>query len=233
MQQVLSGSISTSEGGATSRLAGRAAAAGGVAFVVLLVVQNALRASEPAADAAPAKVAQYFADERTRAIVAMGIFPLGLLALAAFVAGVWTHSEASPGAGRWWARVGVIGTALLAALFATVNVVDLAIVAQPRGVALTLPFVRILWTLHAAAFTLNFAAIAVALLGLGHAAVAAATTPRWIAWTSTLGAVLLVVPAMLALAVIDGGPWTAFALAGFLLWVVFVVVASAGMWREA
>jgi hypothetical protein len=216
-----------------SRWLGRVAGTGGLAFVVLLVVQNALRSSEPGADAAPAKVVQFFTDDRAKAVIPLGLFPLGMLALSAFVAGVWLRAESSQRTGAWWARVGVLGAAMVAALFALVNVTDLVLVARPGGAGLSHALVRVLWTLHNAAFALNLAAIGTALVGLGMAAVACGLAPRWVAWTSGIGAALLVVPAVFAVAIVNGGPWTGVAIGGFVLWVVFVVVTSIGLWRRA
>lgn len=212
---------------------GRLAGIGGLGFVAMLVVQNLLRSSEPASDAAPRAVAAFFTDDRVRVIVPLGLFPLGMVALIAFVAGVWLKAESSSRAGAWWARVGVLGATTVAALFATVNLADLVIVARPGGAHLTPSLVRALWTLHSAAFALNTAAVGVALVGLGFAAVASGLAPRWLAWTSGIGAVLLVVPASFAVATVNGGPWVGLASVGFFLWVVFVVVASLGLWRHA
>lgn len=220
-------------GPAAPKWLGRAAGAGGLAFVALLVVQNALRASEPGVDAAPAKVVAFFTDDRAKAVIPLGLFPLGMVALTAFVAGVWLRAESGERAGAWWARIGVLGTAIVAALFAAVNVTDLVLVARPGGAGPSNSFVRVLWTLHSAAFALNFAAVGTALLGLGMAAVASGLAPRWVAWTSGIGATLLVVPAVFAVAIVDGGPWSGVAIAGFALWVVFVVVTSARLWRGA
>ncbi len=88
-----------------------------------------------------------------------------------------------------------------------------------------------LWTFHQAAFSLNLAAIGVALAGLGLAAVSSAVAPRWVGWTSCVGAFLLVATSVFAVAVVDGGPLAA-ALVGFLLWAMFVVVASVGLLRR-
>ncbi len=219
--------------GPAPRWVGRTAGLGGLAFVLLLVAQNALRSSEPGADAPAAKVVAFFADDRAKAIVPVGLFPLGMAALAMFVGGVWLRAESSDSGGAWWARVGVLGTATVAALFAAVNVTDLVLIARPGGAGLSAPLVRMLWTLHNAAFALNFAAVGITLAGLGFAAVASGLAPRWVAWTSGLGAVLLVVPSVFAVAVVNGGPWVGMALAGFGLWIVFVVVSSIGLWRRA
>jgi hypothetical protein len=166
-------------------------------------------------------------------VIPLGLFPLGMVALSVFVAGVWLRAESGERAGAWWARVGVLGTAIVAAMFAAVNVADLVLVARPGGAAPSRSLVRVLWTLHNAAFALNFAAVGTALLGLAFAAVACGLAPRWVAWTSGIGAALLVVPAVFAVAVVNGGPWAGIAIAGFALWVVFVIVTSIGLWRRA
>ena len=67
-----------------SRLAGT----GGLVFAATLAVQNILRAAAPGFGAAPAQVTAYFLHHRTAALVPLGLFPAGMLALFLFAAAV-------------------------------------------------------------------------------------------------------------------------------------------------
>ena len=88
-------------GAALDRLAGT----GGLVFAATLVADNIIRASAPGFDAAPAQVSAYFLDHRAAALVPLGLFPAGLLALFPFAAGVWARVRQEES--RWWASVGV------------------------------------------------------------------------------------------------------------------------------
>ena len=207
----------------------RLAGAGGLVFAAILVADNLIRASAPGFDAAPAQVSAYFLDHRAAALVPLGLFPAGLLALFPFAAGVWarTRQEMS----RWWASVGVLGTATIAALFAIVNITEIVLTAKAAQLASSPAVVQALWTLHAAAFGLDLAAIAVALIGLSRAAASVPLIPAWIAVAALPGAACLLTAATFTVALANGGPWLAPALAGFIVWVVFVITASVSLLR--
>ncbi|MGH3273578.1 MAG: hypothetical protein ACRDNZ_04535 [Streptosporangiaceae bacterium] len=208
----------------------RLAGTGGLVFAATLVVQNIIRASAPGFDAAPAQVTAYFLNHRVAALVPLGLFPIGLLALFPFVAGVW--ARASQEESRWWASAGALGAATIAALFAVVNITEIVITAKAAQLASSPAVVQALWTLHAAAFGLDLAAIAVALIGLSRAAASIPLTPAWIAVIALPGAACLLTTAVFTVALANGGPWLALGLAGFIIWLVFVVVASVSLLRR-
>jgi hypothetical protein len=71
---------------------------------------------------------------------------------------------------RWWASMGALGAASVATLFAIVNISEIVLTSKAEQLASSPAVVQALWTLHAAAFGLDLAAIAVALIGLSRAA---------------------------------------------------------------
>ena len=91
--------------------------------------------------------------------------------------------------------------------------------------------VQALWAVHAAAFGLDLAAIAVALLGLSYAAASMALIPAWLKTAAWPGAACLFTAAIFTVALANGAPWIAVALAGFIVWLVFVATASAALLR--
>jgi hypothetical protein len=212
---------------------GRLAGAGGLVFAAILVADNLIRASAPGFDAAPAQVSAYFLDHRAAALVPLGLFPAGL-ALFLFAAGMWATAQqagARQEESRWWASLGVLGTATIAALFAIVNITEIALTAKAGQLASSPATVQALWTLRTAAFGLDLAAIAVALIGLSRAAAAMRLIPSWLALTAWPGAACLLTAATFTVALADGGPWLAVGLAGFIVWIVFVVTASVALLR--
>jgi hypothetical protein len=206
----------------------RLAGAGGLVFAAVLVADNIIRASAPGFDAAPAQVSAYFLDHRAAALVPLGLFPVGITFFL-FAAGLWASAQQEHS--RWWASVGVLGAATIAALFAIVNITEIVLTAKAAQLASSPAVVQALWTLRAAAFGLDLAAIAVALIGLSRAAAAMRLIPSWLALAAWPGAACLLTAAVFTVALADGGPWLAPALAGFIVWVVFVITASVSLLR--
>jgi hypothetical protein len=212
---------------ATGRLAGT----GGLVFAATLLVQNIIRAKAPGFDAAPAQVTAYFLHHRAAVLVPVALFPAGMLALFPFAAGIWT--KASQEESRWWASVGALGTATIAALFAIVNITEIVLAAKAGRLASSPGVVQALWTLHAAAFGLALAAIAVALIGLSRAAALIPLIPAWLAVAALPGAACLLTAAVFTVALANGGAWVlALGLAGFLVWLAFAVTASISLLRQ-
>lgn len=207
----------------------RLAGTGGLVFAAILVADNIIRAGAPGFDAAPAQVSAYFLDHRVAALVPLDLFPAGMLALFPFVAGLWARARQEES--RWWAGLGVLGAATIAALFAIVNITEIVLTAKAAQLASSPAVVQALWTLRAAAFGLDLAAIAVALIGLSRAAAAMRLIPSWLALTAWPGAACLLTAATFTVALADGGPWLAAGLAGFLVWVVFVITAGVSLLR--
>jgi hypothetical protein len=209
--------------------AGRYAGIGGLVFVAGLVFQNILRAKAPAFDAAPAAVSAYFLHHRAAAIIPLGMFPIEMLGFFAFVAGVWT--SASRNENRWWATIGVLGAAAIASLFSLVNIIEIVLTAKAETLAQSPSVVEVLWALHAAAFGLDMAAIAVALIGLSRAATSSGLMPARLGAAVLPGAAFLLVASVFTVALSNGGPWLGVGLVGFLFWLVFMIATSVSLLR--
>jgi hypothetical protein len=208
---------------------GRYAGIGGLVFVAALVFQNILRAKAPGFDAAPGAVSSYFLHHRVAALIPLGMFPIEMLALFAFVAGVWTSASRSEN--RWWATMGVLGAAAIASLFALVNIIEIVLTAKAETLMQSPSVVEVLWAVHAAAFGLDLAAIAVALIGLSRAATASALMPARLGAAVLPGAACLLLASVFTVALTNGGPWLGVGLVGFLFWLVFMVATSISLLR--
>jgi hypothetical protein len=204
--------------------------AGGLAFAAALVVQNIIRAQAPGFDAAPAQVSTYFLHHRAAALVPLGLFPLEMLAIFGFVAAIWAKADRQEN--RWWASVGALGATSIAGLFALVNITEIVLTAKAAQLVGSPDVVQALWALHAAAFGLDMAAIAVTLIGLSRAAGSLGLIPAWMTTAALVGAAWLLVAAVFTVALTNGGPWLAVALVGFAVWIVFVVMASVSLLRR-
>jgi hypothetical protein len=211
---------------ATTRVGG----AGALVFAAIVVVQNVMRASGPPFGSSPRAVTDYFADHRAAALVPLGLFPLGMIAILSFAAGM--RSRARDAAARWWADLGMLAVVCVAALFAIVNLVEITIAADGSDLAAAPRVVSALWTLHGAAFGLNLAAIAVALLGLSRTALAEGLIPSWLAVLSLPGAALLFCAAAGNVAIAEGSHWLYIAFPGFAVWAIFLLAAGAALLRS-
>ncbi len=208
----------------------RLAGIGGLTFAATLLAQNLIRASGPGFGAAPAQVTAYFLHHRAAALVPLGLFPAEMFALFAFVAAVWAKADQQDS--RWQASLGTLGAATIAALFAVVNITEIVLSAKAGSLAASPAVVQALWAVHAAAFGLDLAAIAVALLGLSYAAVSISLIPAWCRVPAWPAAACLLTAAVFTVALANGGPWVAVGLAGFAVWLVFVITASVSLLRS-
>jgi hypothetical protein len=163
------------------------------------------------------------------ALVPLALFPVEMIALFAFVAGVWSRADRDEN--RWPASVGTLGAATIAALFAVVNITEIALTAKAGRLAASPAVVQALWAVHAAAFGLDMAAIAVALLGLSYAAASMSLIPAWLRVAAWPAAACLLLAAVFTVALANGGPWVAVGLVGFLVWLAFVITASVRLLR--
>lgn len=209
---------------------GRLAGIGGLVFAATLLAQNLIRASGPGFGAGPAQVTAYFLNHRAAVLVPLGLFPAEMLALFAFVAAVWARADREES--RWQAGLGTLGVATIAALFAIVNITEIVLAAKAGQLAASPAVVQALWAVHAAAFGLDLAAIAVALLGLSHAAASMRLIPAWLTVAAWPGAACLLTAAVFTVALANGGPWGAVGLAGFIIWLLFVITASVSLLRD-
>ena len=207
----------------------RLAGAGGLVFAAILLAQNIIRAGGPGFGAAPAQVIAYFLHHRVAALVPLGLFPIGMIALFAFIAGVRARADREDS--RWWASMGTLGAATIAALFAVVNITEIVLTAKADRLAASPAVVQALWGMHAAAFGLDLAAIAVALIGLSRAAAAVPLIPAWLTVAAWPGAACLLTAAVFTVALANGGTWVAVGLIGFIVWLAFVVTASVSLLR--
>ncbi|MBV8714284.1 MAG: hypothetical protein JOZ65_04375 [Chloroflexi bacterium] len=202
---------------------------GGLVFVGALLMQNVLRATAPGFDATPAEVVPYFSRAGAAAVVPLVFFPFEMPAVFLFVASIWTHAHSLPT--RWWASVGVLGATSIAALFGIVNIMEIVLVWNADRFATDSAVVQAVWSLRTAAFCLDLAAIAVALIGLSRAAAPMGLIHRWTAAACLPGATCLLIASALSIALQSNPIWLGIGLIGFVVWLVFVANASVSLMR--
>jgi len=212
-----------------SNLAIRMGGIGGLVFIACIFVQNLLRASAPPNDASAEKIISYYADHRGQALALAVLFPIGAAGLATFVATLVARAR---GSARTPAVVGGLSAAALMAMFGIVTATELAMSTYVHRGAADTSVMSALWLVHMSVFSVNDIFIAVSLAALTMACVKMGVLrPAW-QKVGLVGAAALGVGAACTPAVLDASPVFGVALAGFLVWGVFVVAASLSLLRR-
>ena len=152
------------------------AAASGLTFVGLALVQNIIRAvTAPANDARGTTIIAHFVDHRSAELVLAATVVAGAFALALFVGHLWTRLSGD--GERGWAHTGIIGATGIFAIFPIVVACEVALLVITDRPSAGAESVEALWAMHNAVFTVNMAALAVATLGLTLAALHSGLLP--------------------------------------------------------
>jgi len=139
---------------------------------------------------------------------------------------------ATDGWDRFLVEVGTLAVLVIAALFGIVNVVEIALAGAAAEATSSAAVVAGLWAVHAAAFGLNLAAIAIALLTLSRCCVRQSLVPHWLGPVGIAGAACLFAAAAGSVAIVEGSPLLYLGFAGFLTWAVFLLLTGVGLLRR-
>jgi hypothetical protein len=203
---------------------------GGLVFAGLVIAQNAIRSGFPTNDASTEDVMRYYADHRAATIALSVLFPMGLVALTTFLGTV--VARVARGAGRAAGIAGAFGAAAIIGSFTMVTSADVAIAAYIHRGAADPSVVEGLWVLHNTVFGFLMAAVGITLAGLSAAAVKSGLlSQRW-AVAGPVGAILMVAAAATTPAIVDGSPTAFVGVAGFAVWVAFVVRTGVALLRS-
>jgi hypothetical protein len=215
---------------------GRRAGLAGVSalvFLVLIAAQNVLKGSLGPTNTASTDDLSQLTHARAWSVHLLVItYVLGFPALLAFGSGLKAWCASTQPRTTNWAGLGELSTVVIAVLFGLVNIVQITMVAARDQLAAAPDLAHVLWTLHNAVFTINLVAVGTALIGLGRAAALARLVPSWMGTLTAIGGGLLIASAIPAVAVVQGSPWMAVGLVGFLIWMVFLAVAGIALLRR-
>ena len=203
---------------------------GGLVFAGGVLVQNAMRAKFPANDVGAAEVMKYYADHRAATVALAVMMPIGLVSLTTFLGAV--IARVARGAGRAAAVTGAFGAAGIIATFTMLTAFDVAIAGYIHRGAADVAVVDGMWVVHNAVFGFLMASIGIALAGLTRASVASGLlSTRWNK-AGLVGGGLLLAGAATTPAIIDGSPTMFIGVAGFVVWVAFVIRTSVALLRQ-
>ncbi|GAB3713283.1 hypothetical protein [Nocardiopsis nanhaiensis] len=209
-----------------TRLAGIAA----IGFAILIVAGNLITvpAGFPHAGSDIEEAAAFFGSHGDAVGLASALIPTAWVLAVLFGAGVFAATRGSEGdRNEAWSLVGLAGLILQNAAFCGVIAIRLALAATESAPPA-------LWALHDSLFTLNGTFLALALLGLSVSGLRSGVVGRWHTGLGLVSAALLFGSATLTPWVIEhGGLWGQVGLAGWLLWVVWIVAYGVALvrWR--
>lgn len=204
----------------------------GLIFLLSIAIQNVLRFGfNLANDASAADILKYFQNYAWLVDLLFVTFIFGFPALLYFAAKLTDHAAAVHPAAGTWGTFGRLSVVIVAVLFGLVNLVGVVIVATHDQLASSPALTTSLWSLHNALFTLNLAAVGFMLLGLSRAAALSRVIPGWLGKLSVVGAVLLVVSSLPVVAQVHGSNLLALGGIGFIIWMLFLLLAGIGLIR--
>jgi hypothetical protein len=126
----------------------------------------------------------------------------------------------------------VAAGATLAAIFALVNVLQIALALSDGGLAGPTPAFELVWQAHAAAFELMLPMLGTSFIGMALAAHASGLSPAWQRLLGLAGGSLLVAAGVGNLAIADGSALIFVGLLGFAAWLVWLVVTGVRLVRS-
>ena len=214
------------------RSAEQLAGAAGLVFLVLVVIQNLLKAAtNPSNSASAAQIVRFAHHDAWTVDVLVVTYVIGFPCLFLFAAGLSRFCSDLAPESEIWGRLGHSSVVVIAVLFGFVNIIQIVIVASRSELAADPALATTLWAFHNAVFTLNLLAVGGALLGFGRAASIARVVPRRIGQLAVAGALLLAVAAAPAVAEVHGSNVLAIGLVGFLCWLVLLATTSVRLLR--
>ncbi|MEJ2852211.1 MULTISPECIES: hypothetical protein [unclassified Saccharothrix] len=213
---------------------GRLVGAAAIAFVVAVVVENAVLAATGALsfDAPIEEVLAYYAANRDSVAIASGLVALYLPLLLVFVTGLHGLVERRGGAGADWSCLAVAAGAALSAIFVLVNVLQIGLALSAGGLAGPTPEFELVWRVHAAAFALALPTLGTTSIGAALATHASGLTPAWQRLLGLVGGSLLLAAGLGNLAIADGSPLLFVGLLGFAAWLVWLLATGVRLVRS-
>lgn len=208
------------EGRAVRRLAGWSA----LAFAAGVVVANSSMVGAPMPWEPVADAASWYAANAGRAMLAPVMVALTFPALLIFGACMYELARSS-GRARAWMLVGGLGGAAMVGTFTLVAASQIAsvLLAEADGASFGAA-----WVIHNGAFAVNMSVLGTAFLGFAVGTRVAGLTPGWHGVLGVIGAALLLATGFANAWVAAGSFLVLPGFAGFLLWLVWLVVG--GVW---
>lgn len=205
----------------------------GIGFAVGVILQNGVfAAGSPLPGDSLTDVATFYTDNSLRVSLGAGFVALNLPFLLIFVT-VLSNRLRQSTAASLWGQLAFAGAILISGSFLVVTLLQAVLAARAESLAADHSALGVIWDLHSGAFAVNTASLAILIGALSVGSLYHAIVPRWTAWMGIVAAVLLFVNMSMSVAIIDGSAVMLVGLAGFLMWVVWLLVASVMLLRAS
>lgn len=210
----------------SKRVAGWAAIGFVAAVLALNVIEN-VGTGRPDPGAAADEVARWAADAAPYLWASTMLVPVAWVLLALVTVTMWEKAR-SAGQSLFSPMLAVLGSAMTMGTLSAAIAADAVLISSIE--VLSADAVEVLSGVATALFLLNWAALAITLFGLSRTMLELRVAPRWTDRVSVAGSGLLVVGSMQSAAALDGVlPGLLLGLAGFAIWLLFLLVAGIGL----
>lgn len=213
----------------------RIAGFAGLAFVAIVASRNVIfgAASPPANDASATGIADFIAANKTSLMVQVGVVPLAVVALYAFIACATERFRRGSADAAAWTRLGMCGLIIVEPLFMIGMLFEYVLVARSTDLAARGAVTETLWQLRSGTLILVGVALAVGLIGLSRAGRISGLIPAWQERLGYVAAGTFLVSAGFAVATIEGSPVGLIGLVAFVGWLVWLTLTSIRLLRTA
>ena len=192
-------------------------------MVALNVTEN-VGAGRPEPGTAAREVARWATDATPYLWVSTLLVPVAWVLLVTVTVTMWERAR-SAGQGMFFPMLAVLGSAMTMGTLSAAIAADAVLISSID--TLSLDAVEVLSGIGTALFVLNWVALAVTLFGLSRTMLVLGAAPRWIDRISIAGSGLLMVGSMQSAAALGGLlPGLLLGLAGFVIWLLFLLVAG-------
>jgi hypothetical protein len=213
------------------RIAGFAA----LAFAVIVGFVNLFVGSlgAPLADASGQEVITFVSDNTGALTFAIGLVPLGVLALFAFLAAVYPVLGRTSPEAAFWTRLGAAGIILVEVMFLVRTLFEVALVANIDALSSDPLLVETIWRLQGAGLILTGLGLAVTLTGLSRAARLGGLIPSWQQGLGFGAAAGFLVQGFASVAALEGSPIALVGLVAFVGWLTWLAMTGVRLLRSS
>lgn len=186
----------------------------------------------PQANATGEEVTTFIASNTGALTLAIGLVPVGVIALFAFLASVFPVLSRTSGAAAFWTRLGAAGIILVEVMFLVRTLFETALVANVDALSTEPALVQMIWKLQGAGLVFAGLALALTLTGLSRAARLAGLIPAWQQAMGFAAAAGFVLQAVASVAAVDGSPIALAGLLSFVTWLTWLAMTSVRLLKQ-
>ena len=210
----------------------RLAGIGGIVFVVLGVTLSVIPIANsfPPDDASIQKISSYYENNKDAVKAGVSMALVVWPALLLFVSGVFLIVQPMEQQRQEaWSILALLGIAVQSAVFIVVISTQAAFALRADTILANPGATEALWGLQRAALSIDGAGLVAALVGLAMGTFRAGVAPKWHSAIGVSGGLILLAGHITVHATPDGGAVGIIPMAGFILWLVWILIMAIKM----